>query len=88
VQAIRALLEFKETKSVEIRQSFSEKLRKLTVERDNFERKCQRLEKQVSDMDKQKYSLELKAKEMEDSARKVKHSQLGDQRGSSTITDN
>ena len=34
IQAIRALLDFKETKSVEIRQGYAEKLRKVTSERD------------------------------------------------------
>ena len=33
VRAIQSLLEFKETKSIEIRQSYNEKIRKITEER-------------------------------------------------------
>jgi len=39
------------------------------MERDNFESKCERLEQRVIEMDKSNYSLELKARELEDSAR-------------------
>jgi len=46
VRAIQALLVWKETKSVEIRQTYQEKIRKITAERDSFEKKCQELEKQ------------------------------------------
>ena len=77
IRAFNSLLTWKETKSVEIRQGFIEKLRKVTSERDVAERKCQRLEERLQNMDKQKYSLELRNKEMQDSAKKVSRQSTG-----------
>lgn len=44
VKAIQALLAWKETKSVEMRQSHNEKIRKITIERDKLKEKCKELE--------------------------------------------
>ena len=52
IRAFHSLLTWKETKSVEIRQGFHEKLRKVTNERDIAEKKCQRLEERLLNMDK------------------------------------
>ena len=75
LRTIQALLNWKESTSQEIRQGFNEKLRKVTQERDTLERKCLSLEEQMTDMDKQKYQLELRAKEIEENARQMKLSQ-------------
>lgn len=52
VRAIDALLAWKETKSVELRQGYQEKLRRVTQERENFEAKCEKLESKVTELDK------------------------------------
>ena len=44
ISAFHALLNWKETKSQEIRQDYQNKLRKITFDRDSFEKKCQKLE--------------------------------------------
>ena len=66
IQAFQALLSWKESQGIEMRQGYQEKLRKITYERDNIENKCQKLEERVIALDKKKYQLELKAREMED----------------------
>ena len=90
LRTIQALLNWKESTSQEIRQGFNEKLRKVTQERDTLERKCLSLEEQMTDMDKQKYQLELRAKEIEENARQMKlsqavHRQLKNQQHKSQI---
>lgn len=57
VRAIQALLSWKETKSVELRQGYQEKLRRVTGERESFEAKCQKLEQKVKELDKQAANL-------------------------------
>ena len=49
---MQALLGWKETKSVEIRQGYQEKLRKITMDRDAADKKSERLEQKVQEMDK------------------------------------
>ena len=55
---IHALLDARDRAGQDMRdarQGQADKLRKITQERDTLERKCQRLEQQVGNMDKQKY---------------------------------
>ena len=45
--AFQALISWKESKSIEIRQGYAEKLRKMTAERDSLESKCLNLERKL-----------------------------------------
>lgn len=65
VRAIQSLLEWKETKSVEIRQSYNEKIRKITAERDTYEKRCQQMNQRMIELDKQKAALEYKVRAAE-----------------------
>ena len=40
IKAFQALLNWKENKTYEIRQEYEEKLRKITFDRNNYEKKC------------------------------------------------
>ena len=52
IKAIQSLLTWKETKSNEIRLGYQEKLRRVTFECENLEKKCERLEQRITEMDK------------------------------------
>ncbi len=79
--SIQRLLDWKENKSLEIKQGLQEEVRRLTTERDTADNKCHRLEQRVQILDKQSYTLEFKVKELEESARNTKRTSLNDIRG-------
>lgn len=81
IRAFQALLTWKETKINELRQGYQEKLRRVTAERDNFETKCERLEQRITEMDKQKYALEQKSRELENNARIATRNSLNSIKG-------
>ena len=81
LRAIEALLNWKETTAREMREGYMEKLRKVTTERDMQEKKTQRLEKRIMDLDKEKSTLEYKVKELETEARTTQRSSLNQIRG-------
>ena len=65
VRAIKELLDWKESKTTEMRQGFQEKIRKANQDRDIQEKKVDKLERRIVEMDKKNAALELKNKELE-----------------------
>ena len=65
IRCITSLLQFKE-KNFAIKDQFQDKIRRLEMDKEIQEKKVAKLQKEILDLDREKYKVELKAKETVD----------------------
>ena len=64
IRCITSLLQFRE-KNYAIKDQFQDKIRRLEMDKEIQEKKVAKLQKEMLDLDREKYKVELKAKEKE-----------------------
>ena len=80
IRCIQNLLKMKE-KNFALKDQFQDKIRRLEMDKEIQEKKVAKLQKEMLDLDREKYKVELKAKETIDEMKRSQRSSMNDVKG-------